>query len=155
MERFHARIEVEPVEHFNELRSGVLRPYPEAAGDLFFFENFDIASEDDAVLRAGDMHNFSVDIVIFVQSVETEHSEKPGQFSEMHVEDKPWSPKRVFPYVCNAGDVETFEYGIHRYSVAVPQAVRESDRVTVHEDEVDFRVRDSDRFNDGFHRWIS
>src|SRR5450756_1044787 len=71
----------------------------------------------------------------------------------MHVDDEARPAQRLWSQPMQWPDVESLEHRIHSHPLSSVQAMCETYRLSVDEDEVDLRVRHAERFDDVLDRW--
>ena len=154
-ERRQALAQVEATHDLDDLLERFDGSHEETVRDVPSLEQAAVAGEHDAMLGGSDGGQLGVVEVAVAQRVEADQAQEAGQLTQVDVDDEARIPQRRGPEAPDRTDVERFEHGIDGEAIAVAGAVREPDRLTVDDDEIDLGVRDAGRFDDVLHRLVA
>src|SRR5271157_1345748 len=154
-ERAQQPREIEPFHHLGGLPAAVRLAQPVAARHGGVFEQPAVPRQQDALLFGGDPRQFRIARAIPVLGVESEHAQIRRQPSQVNIQHELRFAQRLRAHAQLRRDVERFEYGIHRDTVAISKHAGKVRRLAVDQHQVDFRVRNAetlDRILDGDRR---
>lgn len=144
--------EVEAAYDIDDLRVGIDVADEQAVGYRPALEQSSVTGKQDPPLGPRDSREHVVGPAEVVAGIEADQPEAAGQRSEVSVGDEPDLAERLGSHLGEIGDVEALEDGVDADPVAVAEAVSETDRSSVGQDEIDLRVRHPQRLERVLHR---
>ena len=120
--------------------------------DLGALQEAAVAREQDAPLGDRNARQFRIGTSVGPGGVEAEHAQVRRQPAEVDVEHELGHAQRLGSHARHGGDIERFEHRVDGDAVAVRDEVSKVHRFSVHQDEIDFCVRNAERLNHVFHR---
>ncbi len=139
--------EVEPIGELRELKARVRVSYPVSVLDDRAFEQARIPCEQDAPLAARDVRQPGIVRVRRVKAVEPRETQVRGKAPEVSVEDEPQVVQGRRTDTRDSDDIDGSEARVSGYPIARLQPMRELDWDVVGEKQIDFGMRDADRFD--------
>lgn len=138
---------IEPVEDFRNLLVRASLMDADSSGEVVSHEESPVASQENAAFSIGDIDQLRAGSGGVKPRIQTQEPQPPGELSEVHVAHEFGLAQGLGPESRHVLYVQRLEDRIHADSVAVGYDVTEVHGATVYENEVDFRVRHAERFD--------
>src|SRR5213594_1692778 len=156
------RSQIEALNNLDQLLFRVGRQHTVTVSDLFTPEQGSISGEQNPLLGNGDLDQGFVvaapltltspkgrgaEVIVLIGRIEAEQTQVAGQLAKMSIEDETNLSQWVWAQPNEWSDVERFEDRIDADPITIPHDVRETHRVTFHQNQIDFGGRHTERFD--------
>jgi hypothetical protein len=116
----------------------------QAVGNDSLLEQLPVPCEHDASLAYADLGNLSVVEPLVQRHVEAEHAQVPSQPRQVCIGYESRLAKWSWAYLENRRDVHALELRVHADTVAIAHQMGEIHRLSVDEDQLHLRMRDTE-----------
>jgi hypothetical protein len=111
------------------------------------FEQTPILGQQDAVFLTRDAGQLLIVEFIFVQCIESQHAQIPGQPTQVCIQDEAHIPQGCWLEAYVLGDVDRLTHGEDTDPITFPKPTAEIDRLAVCQDQINLGVGHTQRLD--------